>query len=92
MLKLKVSSNLGVSYKVIEKFDDLLTASDFLRKNKEALRKKRWIIEDETGFLPRVCSIFEESAREVQNHQANLSDDTYLRRYLMQRLIIEGSD
>jgi len=59
MLKLKVSSNLGVSYKDIEQFEDLWTASDYLRKNKDALTKKRWIIEDETGFLPLVCAIFE---------------------------------
>lgn len=86
MLKLKVSSNLGVSYKDIEQFKDLLTASDYLRKNKDALKKKRWIIEDETGFLPLVCSIFEESVYEVQNRQASISDDKYLRRYLTQRL------
>ena len=86
MLKLKVSSNLGVSYKDIEQFENLLTASDYLRTNKDALKKKRWIIEDETGFLPLVCSIFEETVYEVKNHHASISDDKYLRRYLAQRL------
>lgn len=87
MLKLKVSRNLGASYKDIEQFDDMLTATVFLESKKEELKKQRWVIEDEMGFLPLVCPLFDDIAEEVTNNHVSVSGDVYLRRYLNQRLI-----
>ena len=84
MLELKISNNLGVSYKSIKQFNDLLTANEYLKTHRDELSKKRWIIIDnETGYIHLVCSIFSEVKNEVTKG-ASISDDLYLKRYLSQ--------
>lgn len=84
MLSLKISNNLGVSYKSIQQFEDLLTATNYLKTHRDELRKKRWIIVDEvTGYVHLACSIFSEVKDEVTKG-ASISDDVYLKLYLSQ--------
>jgi hypothetical protein len=82
MYTLKVSNNLGVSYKDLIQFHTLSIATEYLRTHKDELKKKRWIITDESGGLVLVCLLFEETAREVEHRHAYTSDDPYLQRYL----------
>lgn len=84
MLSLKISSNLGFSYKSIKQFDDLLTANEYLKTHTDELKKKRWILVDETnGYVHLACSIFSEVKDELSKG-ASISDDEYLKTFLSQ--------
>ena len=84
MLKLYLSRNLGVTYKIIERFDNLIAAKEYLEKNAYKLEKSRWFIENRKGRMLLVCSVFEEVAKLI--HQVGISEDPYLKLYLQQRL------
>jgi hypothetical protein len=90
MYTLKVSSNLGVLYKELIQFHTLSLAKEYIRTHADELKKKRWIITDESGEIALVCPLFEETAFEVEHRRACASDDPYLQRYLIQRRFISG--
>jgi hypothetical protein len=83
MLNLYLSKNLGITYKIIERFDNLIAAKEYLVKNSANIEKSRWFIEDRHGRMLLVCPVFEEVAKLI--HQVGISEDPYLRLYLQQQ-------
>lgn len=87
MLTLKVSTNLGVLYKIVKKFNKITAASDYIEHNHKKLSRQRWVVEESaTGQLLLVCPLFEDTAREIERSGTSVSDDAYLKKYLVQRL------
>ena len=86
MLILHLSTNLGVTYRIVEKFDSLAAANLYISNHMRKLEKGRWfVIDEDTGRIVLVCSIFESVAYQVIHNAVGVSDDMYLRRYLRQR-------
>jgi hypothetical protein len=83
MLNLYQSKNLGVTYKIIERFDNLIAAKEYLAENSYKIEKSRWFIEDRHGRMLLVCPVFEDVAKII--HQFGISEDPYLKIYLQQR-------
>ena len=84
MLKLYLSTNLGVTYKIIEKFTDLAAAHDYLADQQLKLGKARWFLENEKKQIILACPIFHSVAYQVDHNSVSISDDKYLKRYLRQ--------
>jgi len=91
MLTLHLSKNLGVTYKVIERFDNLIVANEYLEANGKKLEKGRWFIDDEQGHILVVCPVFEAVAEHIDNSFLQISEDVHLRRYLLQQRFVKVS-
>lgn len=89
MLTLHLSKNLGVTYKAIEKFENLIVANEYIERNKAKLAKGRWFIDDAKGHIRVVCQVFEEVADQIDN--IGISEDPHLRRYLLQQRFVKVS-
>jgi len=92
MLALHLSKNLGVSYRTIERFENLLVANEYIERHKNTLESGRWFMDDQDGRIVLVCHMFEVIAHELMSGAIkNLSDDPQLKRYLMQQRLIKVS-
>jgi len=91
MLTLHLSKNLGVTYRTVEHFDNLIVANEYLEKHKSKLASGRWFIDDENCHILVVCQVFEAVAKHVGDGYLGLSEDPNLRRYLLQQRLIKVS-
>lgn len=93
MLTLHLSKNLGITYKEIEKFENLIAANEYIDANSRKLEKGRWFIADENGHIFLVCSVFEAVARQkIGDSFLGISEDLNLRRYLLQQKVEKAKE